>query len=652
MCTDTFVVQSFFIDSKPISSKTKCMSLYVVLIKNESTYLCRMQSTVTLSNNSSTEISLFHFLPEAVVPLEDCVSVQPSVLDSSRLNILLSMRATGRKQSFAPEDLSWCYDSKIKPRLKQRGIFHKKTVNDDCLKQFMDEYLDFNFKEELRSNITAKYFNKINVMSYKFMFVPKSPKFSFLTNVTNVVDKAFIESISDFVVVSDNVGLEIEKRKIAKTVKFSFKAVFLNNSEILAKHLQENTRYLISDGVKTCIVSPEEEIIAICQTHDDLKSILNADDQGLITNHSAIRRTLAPSYKVQRNMTIRGNKMTLYRELLKFSSRKSVKTQEYLSKKGVLYFDKDRLPAKSSKVYVHDFKNFYATIIVNQFDDYGIVQVFQRLRDARERVSDIKSLITKLFGCSKHYYPRLFHLTLNAAVHIMCKTYLKNKTNVFAMCKDSFFTLRETLKVPVKGYTLVLDHVLENFKMININTYCGIDVHSKRAVIKGLQSKGFDASGKVVNVIYELLANRQSDEALEIEPSVNQLTLCEKDFFLKSLPIRKPSDHLFYGLDLAKNCVYAKPSLGNELYQLSRITPSDSIGPNYLVGKVDVQRYVNEILIAIIQFARQFGYEELIDPEIMTKASLFLKTHILIKIFHKTNLSSIPGLSQLECQLC
>ena len=624
-------------------------------MRNESTFLCKMQNTITLSSNSSTEISLFHFLKDAVVPLEDSVYVIPSILDSSKLNILLSMRLAGTKLSLASQDLSWSYDSKIKMCLKQRGVVQRKSANDDYLKQFIDEYLDFSFKEELRSSIIAKYFNKITVTPNRSMFIPKSPKFSFLTDVKNKVDQKFIESISDFVVVTDNVGLEIEKRKIGKTVKFSFKAVFFNNSEILAKQLLENNaQYLISDGVKTVIVSAEEEIIAFCQTHEDLKNVLkaNAGDQPIFTNHPIVRRTFSPFHKVQRHMAIRTQKMKLYRALLKLSSNKFIKTQEYLSKKGVLYFDEDKIPSTSSKVYVHDFKNFYATVIVNQFDDHGIVQIFQRLKEARERVPTIKAVITKLFGCSKHYYPRLFHFTLNAAVHIMCKTYLKNKAAVFAMCKDSFFTSCDTVKVPVKGYTLGLDHVLEHFKMVNINTYCGIDVRSQTAVIKGVQSRGFDASSNVVKVIYELLANQQSSEPLEIEYLVqkNRLTLCEKDFFLHSPPIRKASDYFFYGLDVTTNCVYAKPSLGNELYQPARLTPSDNIGPNYLVGKVDVQRYVNEMLIAIIQFARQFGYEELIKQELMTKASLFLNKHILVNVFHKTTLSSIPGLSQLECQ--
>ena len=302
-------------------------------------------------------------------------------------------------------------------------------------------------------------------------------------------------------------------------------------------------------------------------------------------------------------------------------------------------------------VYLHDFSNFFASTIVRHSSDTGMRNVFTRLIQSRKCIPKLKHTITTLFGMSKRFSPIMFYRTLNEAVYTMYKTYRKNKSTVFAMCKDSFFSYSSTISVPVPEYVLKKDHVLKHFKMRNINTYVGIDINTNNVVIKGLQLPPFTAVTKILSALYRQIT--ESDQSLDLSDIIqNKSHLCEADFYIRINKKLKSSDYFYYGLEEVSDYLYCSNNdTEQELCYVTASEPTLNIRSKRLLGKIDVRNYANQILLAVIRFAKTFNLLHIINENVICETDLFLKNFIQYNIFERHRKSNLPGFKIHDCQL-
>jgi hypothetical protein len=236
----------------------------------------------------------------------------------------------------------------------------------------------------------------------------------------------------------------------------------------------------------------------------------------------------------------------------------------------------------------------------------------------------------------------------------MYRTYYKNKSAVFGACKDSFFTHSKSIKMPFPSLSMKLENQFKTFVIKNINTYAGIEERTDVVVIKGLRKAKFPAAMKIVSAIYKYISeNQQQLATIDIKHIVtDRVVISEADFHVNWKRECKVEDYFYFGVEEVSNFVYSKP-ITNPLYVVDIETDEmqPDIRPCHMVGQIDVERYVNEILLLIIEFSQTFGYLHIINENVICEADFFLKQFIYKNILERVDISNLPGFKLHPCQL-
>ena len=642
-------MNSYLIDYEKISNANIVGYLYVLLSRDTKTYLCRYHKPVV---TDSKTLTVRHFLETTPVPFEDVVNVKPNSLDSEKLNRILEVK-TVQRSAVSFENFCSVYentDQNVQLNPKRRYLDLEACDDQtDSFKHFVRTQIDLACKESIRSFIRMKYFKVIHVRQNRKLWIPKDISCSFIRYDEDLLAKLLLEDTSEFAVASNNPKLDFELRKISYLPRFNFSSVYRNNSTDLLPCEDQNYSLVFSDGCHSILVSESDEILGSYRSLDKLAQDLRGRHiKKLYTNHPAVRRSTG----IQMNRCIPSERRRHLRRVLKTVRCKFFFKQRFLMNKGVVYLNKSRLPDRNQSVYIHDFTDFYASVIGKTFEEESMRNVFVRLMKGRKSLAKMKSIITGLFGMSKWCYPKLFHRTLNETVHVMWQTYRRNKSAVFGMCKDSFFSTSKQFHVPIPGYRVKLEHQLKHFNMKAINSYCGIDERSGNVVIKGLQNPGFSAPIKITKEIFRFLTQRGGDEKLDL-PSIIQrnVGLNETDFQVCVPKNLKPSDYFYFGTRESNDLLYCTENEDRLLYNVNASRPSVNLRPKRVLGKVDVRAYIQDILTTIVRFARTFGYIEDINESMFYEIDLFLQNYIRCKIFERTKECNLPGFKLHECQL-
>jgi hypothetical protein len=637
------IVHSYLVDVEYVNAFNRVGKLYVLLMDAEHTYLCRYQKPVLVRDQSLPSVR--DFLNHVPKPFEDEVSVEPSVLRPDVLNRISTLRSVGEESRCDWQKFSTRFsgfDYKVKLSTERRRC--QPSGGEDPIASFVETEVDLSLKQSLREYVCGKYLKTVQATDRKTFRVPKRPEFSFIDHQSDAVVKIVLEESSEFVVATSSPRTDIELRKICLFPRFTYAAVFRNNTTAGWDH--EDRPLLYSDGQRTMVVSKDDEILDCCQTLPELATKVG---EGKFQTNSAIVRRLLPDV-ASRNICIRPERNIRLKRLLKLLRNGRFVKERFLLKKSVVYLDGSRA---CKTVNVHDFRNFYASTIIRSFEDEGMKDVFRRLVAHRSANPGTKRVLTKLFGLSKRYYPKMFYQTLNETVRLMFRTYLRNRSHVFAMCKDSFFTASDTLQLlPDDDYAIKIDHRLKEFAISDINTYAGIDARTGSSVIKGLSYPPFTAAAKIVRGIHAHLAERGRDGCVVdlVELIRDHIALSEEDFNVSLDRERlKPSDYFHLGLNEDQAFRYSIEDAARPLTQSA--ATELRVRPAARLGRVDVKRYVKEILVSVIQFSRTFGYLEVINENVIYEADLFLQQYIQKRIFERTDRCNLPGLRMHECQL-
>lgn len=662
---DTFV-QSYLIDYEMISAKKKVGILFFLLIHGKETFLCRYHKTVVVSCDTKQKLSILHFLNDVPVPFEDTVKVYPSNFDSSKLNRVLKLerdvaeRQDKRVINYADFYSEYVDDNfKITLNTKRRFLNRQPNANKDALSHFIKTQIDFSCKESLKSYLSTMYLKSIQVRNNKSFHVPKSAACSFLKYGHQTLVKHLLEELSEFAVATNCPEEEIELRKIAYVPKFNYAAVFRNNMQSQTLSNIDAPTLLVSNGRNTIMVSSNDKIVS-CFNND--KKLARALEKTSIrtfhTQRPSIRRKFhkMSHINVKLNYCIPKCRLSNLKRALQTTRDKFFFKQKFITKGGVTYLNKKKLLRQcvpDKNIYVHDFRSFYPTTVLRQCVDSGMKRVFNRLIMHRKTFEKMKVIANTMFGISKRYYPQMFYRTLNETVYVMYKVFKRNKKNVFAMCKDSFFSTSKTLSLPFPDYQLKVDHTLNNFVMKNINTYAGKDAITSNLVIKGLHYAPFPAARKIVLGMFKHLTDQKSPKTIDIPLLLkDHIQLEESDFYVEVNKKKlKTSDYFYYGVDEMTDYLYCKDISERELYHVPAAEATEKVRPRNMCGKIDIQEYVDKILMTIIRFARAIGYQNIINESEIYETDLFLRRYIQHQIFQRVRDSGLPGFQLHECQL-
>ena len=647
--TDFFMVQSYHIVHEPISYTNRVGRLYILLINNENTYLCLFHKSVMINREKTKFITLKQFLPDAPVPFEDSVLVDSYELDCSKLNRITTITKAKHNSFIDKERFYTTFEGcDVNPKLRSKRKYLTQPANegDDPLQHFIKTHVDFSYKESIRSFIQSRYVKPIKIRNDNVIYIPKEASCSFIKYGSSFLVKHLIERVSVFVVATNSPHTEIELRKVCMMSKFSYSSVFHNNMSYATEYAKG---LVISEGNRSILVSKNDEIIGIYNSHKRLgKALKKKDIQLYHTNRPSIQRRFA----IKWNKCIPLERLRHLKRILESTKSKFILKHKFYQKKGVTYMNKKKMKTNQNlTVNIHDFSNFYAATIASHCSDPGMRNVFSRLIDSRRIIPKLKHTITTLFGMSKRFNTTMFYRTLNESVYSMYKTYKLNKSNVFAMCKDSFFSYSNKVDLKISGYILKKDHVLNHFKMKNINTYVGIDINTNDVVIKGLQLPPFTAVTKILSALYREIT--ENGNSLDLSNIIqNKSNLCESDFYIHTNTKLKSSDYFYFGLDEVSDFLYCcNNNTERDICPVSASEPTLNIRSKRVLGKIDVNNYANQILLAVIRFAKAFNLLDIINENVICETDLFLKKFIQYNIFERHKQSNLPGFKVHECQL-
>lgn len=650
-----------------IAAKKKVGTLYILLINGMETLLCRFHKTIIVSCDAKQNLTISHFLNDIPVPFEDVVKVYPGNLDSSKLNRILRLDRVVDERRDRPvmnhSNLVTEYvenDTKITLNTKRRYLNNQSGLNENALSHFIKTQIDFSCKESLKSYLQTMYLKPIPVRNHKTILVPKTTACSFVKYGQQTLVKHLLEELSNFVVATNSPELDTELRKISFIPRFNYAAVFRHNMKTKTVSDNNAPALLVSNGDTTMMVTSTDKIIGCYNTDEKLaRALRKTSIHTFHTQRPSIRRKFDKMslINVKLNRCIPRSRLNGLKRALRATRNKLFYKQKFVVKGGVTYFDKRKLKRKletDKRVYVHDFSSFYPTTVVRRFDDTEIKRVFHRLIIRRKAIDKMKVIANTMFGMSKRYYPQLYHRTLNETVYIMYKVYRRNKSNVFAMCKDSFFSTSKELSSPfsTREYQLKVDHSLNNFVMKNINTYAGTDDVTNNPLIKGLEYAPFSAAKKIVLETFRYLLDQRDTKSIDLPMVIkNHVNLEESDFYVDVKKNFKTSDFFYYGINEVTDYLYSKDISEREVYNVHASEPTAKVRPRNVCGKIDIRTYVDQILISIIRFARTFGYQNIINESVIYETDLFLRQYIQYHIFERVKNSGLPGFRLHECQL-
>ena len=660
--TIKYLVHSYLIDYEQIKlCPQRLGTLYILLMDGADTFLCKYETSKLV--NSTSTLSITSFLTHVPIPFEDLVFVGNIQLDNALLNKIRVIETVSKLSSF---DLSkYCCDFEYNDTLKIKfdtNTRHQKSQEfKEPLTNFVKFHVDSTSKDSIRSLLKTKYLRKITAKKDRFFQIPKLSQYSFMKYNRNNLLKVLIEDTTAFICPTNEPAYSIVLRKVSFTPRFSYALTFRNNikAQNTLKDADSPSFYLIvSDGIRSLIASQYDEILHVFRTKKQLlKKVLELKRDGhkFETNSYLIRQYLAKKHIPIRKIFNDGLMLKRIRHLKKFvkllEDKRFIK-RDFLIKKGVTFLQRNRMK-KQRSVYVFDFNSFYPSIISRVCNEIGLKRVFNLLIHCRKKMPKLKSVMTTLFGHSKRHSPTLFHRTLNEAVYIMYRTYLKNKSAVFGACKDSFFTHSDSIEMPFPSLSMKLENQFKTLVMKNINTYAGIEERTNVVVIKGLRKANFPAAMKIVNAIYKYISENQQLDTIEIKHIVTEcVELSEADFHVQLKRDCTVEDYFHFGIEEVSNFVYCKP-INNPLHvydmETEEITPA--IRPCNVVGNIDVERYVNEILLLIIEFSQTFGYLNIINENVICEADFFLKQFIFKNIFERIDICNLPGFQLHPSQL-
>jgi hypothetical protein len=638
--TDIYFVHSYYVDSELLTSNNRVCYLYILLLNDKNTYLCKYNKPILVSCSSSIP-SVHRFISIVPKPLTDCVNV--GIIDDTKLNIISGLSKVSNSVTIDSQSLCSTFesnDSVIKLNTKRRLL--DECGDEDPLKHFIKTQVDFSCKESILSYIKTKYLKAIRINDKSTLYVPKHPSYCFLRFGNERVVKYLLDESSQFVCATNIPDFDIELKKLCYATRFSYSSIFHDNPSVA--YNSQATDLILYDGQIALMVSKHDEICGIFKSMKCLKKAISTKNiTHFQTNHPTIRK----HFSIKRNICLPVDRKLHLKRVLKTLKKDFKFRKQCFLKKGVLYLNKRKI-SNNSRVYVHDFSNFYATTILRSCKEEGLKHIFSQLVDQRQYHPKLKKTITTLFGMTKRYCPTLFYRTLNETVRVMCQTYTKDKKRSFGICKDSFFTHQEDMSVPYAKYNLKTECVLTNFRITNINTYIGINENGE-VIIKGIYFPPFVAARKIVQGLYKHLVLFGTLESL---PNIilKSINLNESDFHV-SLPTKlKASDFFVYGTKLLDEYVYCRNNISNEVYS-TPAEPTLHVKPKQFAGEIDVKRYANEIISCLIRFTQTFNLSSIIDEHVLFESNLFLKKHILTNIFERSKHSHLPGFRLHACQL-
>ena len=659
-----YLVHSYMIDYEQIKlTQNRLGTLYILLMNESDTFLCKYDTSKLV--NSSTQLSVTSFLTNVPIPFEDEVYVGNIQLDNTSLNKIRVIETVSKISNL---NISmYCCDFKsddtLNIRFDTKNRHQKSQEFKEPLTNFVKYHIDSTSKDSIRSLLKTKYLRKITVKKDRAFHIPKLAQYSFMQYNRNNLLKVLIEETTHFICATNEPAFELVLRKVSLTPRFNYALTYRNNIGVqnTMENINSPSSYLIvSDGKRSLIASKYDEILHVFGTRKQLlKKVRELNDgYNIQTNSFSIRRYLAKKHIIISMFCKNFNCFTQNRirhlvKFLKLLEDKRFIKREYLIKKGVTFLERTKMNQQQS-VYVFDFNSFFPSIISRICNEHGLKRVFSLLIQSRKKMPKLKSVMTTLFGHSKRYHPTLFHRTLNDATYYMYRTYYKNKSAVFGACKDSFFTHSKSIKMPFPSLSMKLENQFKTFVIKNINTYAGIEERTDVVVIKGLRKAKFPAAMKIVSAIYKYISeNQQQLATIDIKHIVtDRVVLSEADFHVNWKRECKVEDYFYFGVEEVSNFVYSKP-ITNPLYVVDIETDEmqPDIRPCHMVGQIDVERYVNEILLLIIEFSQTFGYLHIINENVICEADFFLKQFIYKNIFERVDISNLPGFKLHPCQL-
>lgn len=607
-----------------------------------------------VDRKNNKKVTIRDFIENIPVPFEDSICIEPSTLHPDRLNQLMRIQMTGKKLRINFELFITIHDSNnvpVKLNSKRKYLNQQPLEKEDALSCFVRTQLDFECKESLKNYLDKKYLKSIKVPGQdNCVKIPSKAVFSFIRYGQNTLVKLILEKESDFIVASNNPALEIELRRVCYVPRFSYSECFREN---LMFSYHQTAPLIVFDGRNSMVVSSTDEIIATCNSGSKLKSALTKSKiSSFQTSSPVVRRLLSQKYDVKRNMCIQRSRLKPLKRLLSLLSNGMFRKRKFVLKKGVVHLRKGKLPSKNDVVNIYDFENFYASIIRNNSFDRGMKSVFSRLASSKRLIPKLKNIIVTLFGMTKRQCPDIFYRTLNESVRIMFGTFLRNRSKIFGMCKDSFFTTSDSLNIPFSRFHLKLDHKLKHFVVRDINTYGGVDLRDGNVVIKGIHFPPFAASKKIVYSIFQFLVENPSTLAIDISTIVQRKVHLEiRDFYIRKNMNLEMSDYFYFGINEVDDFLYSYyDNSERSICQPQQVAPTLKVRSSSLLGKVNVERYVNEILTSIIEFARKFEYLNIINENTICESDLFLKTFLYREVFERTQSCNLPGFKIHSCQ--
>lgn len=627
-----------------------------LLIRNEETYLCQYHLPKVVSANDLGQISLRSFLQELPIPFEEEIVVEPHVLNAYTLNRVTNVHSTGNTVRLNYNDYYANFENRpdIKPKVKQKPSHQSTQKEDNPLSEFIKSHMDFSDKQTLRKHIHSNYMKRISLKQDKIVYIPKLSSFCFINHGNDGLVKHIFEEESPYIVCTDNLQFEIVLRQIALLPKFCYHSVYTNNMDT-RDISNEHSFLLYSKDRCTIILSNKNEVLDTCRNFGNLKKLLklrNYQTNIFRTNSVKLRRQLHDQHIIKRTLFFSKKFKAHLNRLIRVSKSKYFSTLKVLEKKGVMTFTSSKLPPKKKVIHVHDIKDCCASTITRYVDDYGMRKVFTRLVKNRQRTPELKSIISTLFGMAKHYHPTMFYQTLNDMVYVMYKIYSTNNKHIIGMCKDSFFTKKKLLKVPIHGFRLRKEYILEEWIIKNQTTFIGIDQRSGHTIIKGLAFPPFAAAHKIVSYLYKHVCNHPNLEHLDIPYIIeHSVSLSETDFFVIINKKLKSSDFFYYGLNPTADFVYATESLENPIYHIRAAEPSFNIRPKDVCGEIDFKQYSDQIMNSLVIFAKTFHLTHILNETVLCETDLFLKLYIQQVIFRKADRCHLPMFQLPDCQL-
>ena len=167
--TDIYFVHSYYVDSELLTSNNRVCYLYILLLNDKNTYLCKYNKPILVSCSSSIP-SVHRFISIVPKPLTDCVNV--GIIDDTKLNIISGLSKVSNSVTIDSQSLCSTFesnDSVIKLNTKRRLL--DECGDEDPLKHFIKTQVDFSCKESILSYIKTKYlfFIKLRILLKRYI---------------------------------------------------------------------------------------------------------------------------------------------------------------------------------------------------------------------------------------------------------------------------------------------------------------------------------------------------------------------------------------------------------------------------------------------------------------------------------------------------